>query len=118
VETNQRWSQRLPLRHNTKFGQQNPPGRISFITDLSEGGVCLKTNTVFSPGTKVYLDIAIESINYEAEGVVAWAEKAPPEIMHQIKGSMGIKFTKVDKELMEVYMNQLQQINIYVDPEQ
>jgi Tfp pilus assembly protein PilZ len=113
-----RWSQRVPFRHDAKIGHENPPGRISFITDISEGGVCLKTNTAFSPGTKVYLAIAIESTSYEAEGVVVWAEKAPPELTHQIRGGMGIKFTRIDKGLIDVYNNTLEQVNIHVEPEQ
>ncbi len=117
MDVDKRQSKRLPFSHSAKFGHKNPPGRISFVTDLSEGGVCLKTNTVFLPGTRVYLAITIDGTNYEAEGVVAWAEKAPPSIMHQVKGGMGVKFTRVDEGLIAVYSNKLQ-VSIYVKPEQ
>jgi len=117
MDVDKRQSRRLPFSHSARFGQKNPPGRISFVTDLSEGGVCLKTNTVFLPGTRVYLSITIDEVNYEAEGMVAWAEKAPPGIIHQVKGEMGIKFTQVNEGLLEVYNNRLQ-VSIYVKPEQ
>ncbi len=116
MNTDNRQSKRLPFNHSAKFGQKNPPGRISFVTDLSEGGVCLKTNTVFQPGTKVYLSITVDGLSYEAEGVVAWAEKAPPALQHQVKGGMGIKFTDVDHALLEVYNGKLQ-ISAHVEPE-
>lgn len=117
MNVDQRQSRRLPLSNSAKFGQKNQPGRISFVTDLSEGGVCLKTNTVFPPGTKVYVSITIDGLEYKAEGIVAWAEKAPPAIMHQVKGGMGVKFTDVDQRLLEVYNSKLQ-ISACVNPEE
>jgi len=115
LNADKRQSKRLPLNYNARIGKKNKPGRISFITDISEGGVCLKTNTVFAPGTEVCLVITIEKISYEIEGVVAWGNKVPPAIAHQVKGSMGIRFTEVNKELLDLYNEKLL-ISVYVEP--
>lgn len=110
-----RKSKRLPFRHTVKYGQIHPPSRVSFVTDLSEGGIYIKTITVFLPRTKVYMAISVERVNYEVEGIVTWAKKVPPQIIHQVKGGMGIRFTSTNKELLEVYNNKLQ-VTAYAEP--
>lgn len=98
-----RISKRLPFRHNIRYGPTNPPQHISFITDFSDTGVCIKTNKVYRPGTKLYMVIEAGDKRFEAEGVVVWAKKAPPHLMNITKSGMGIRFTEVDRALIEDY---------------
>lgn len=98
-----RISKRVPFRYTVFYGPTNPPEHTSFVTDISETGICIKTNTVYKPGTKLYLVIETPTKSYEAEGIVAWARKAPQRMIHIVKNGMGIKFTRVEKELIELY---------------
>ncbi|GMR04510.1 MAG: PilZ domain-containing protein [Thermodesulfobacteriota bacterium] len=98
-----RISKRLAFRHNIRYGPTNPPEHVSFITDLSDTGVYIKTNKVFRPGTKLYLVIETGHKSYKAEGVVVWAKKAPTHLIQHTKSGMGIKFTSVDQALVDEY---------------
>ena len=115
LHADKRQSKRLPFNHDAKIGKKNQPGRISFITDISDGGICLKTNTVFAPGTMVYILITIDGVSYEVEGIVAWGNNAPPALAHQVKGSMGIRFTEINKELLALYNDKLL-ATVYIEP--
>lgn len=105
--TNKRTSKRVPFRTIVRYGQNSPPGFLSFATDLSERGVCIKTNSVFTSGTRLYLTIVTSDNRYEAEGVVVWAKKVPHRMVAIAKNGMGIKFTHVDKGLMGLYHERL-----------
>ncbi len=98
-----RFSKRVAFRNVVRFGPKNPPEFTSFLLDLSDTGVCIKTNNIFRPGTKLYLSIEVDGRAYGAEGVVMWAKKAPPGLVRHVKNGMGVKFTKVDEELIELY---------------
>jgi hypothetical protein len=45
--------------------------------------------------------------SYEAEGVVAWSNKVPSKPARIAKKGMGIKFTHVDPELVDLYEEKL-----------
>ena len=96
-------SKRVAFRNTVYYGPKNPPEHVSFITDLSETGLCIQTNRVFQPGTKLYMIIEVASRRFEAEGVVVWAKKVPPNLIQLVKNGMGIRFTRVDGDLMDVY---------------
>ena len=98
-----RISKRVAFRNTVYYGPTDPPEHISFITDLSETGLCIQTNRVFTPGTKIYLVIETSGRRFRAEGVVIWAKKVPPNFIQLVKNGMGIKFTRVDKELLDAY---------------
>jgi Tfp pilus assembly protein PilZ len=97
-------SRRVAFRNVVRFGPNDPPAFTSFATDLSETGLCIKTNNIFRPGTKLYIIIEFEGNPFKCEGVVMWAKKAPPQLVRHVKNGMGIEFTDVDYELIKVYM--------------
>ncbi|MFQ5480615.1 MAG: PilZ domain-containing protein [Thermodesulfobacteriota bacterium] len=100
-------SKRIPFRHNVHYGLTEPPQFISFITDISVTGLYIKTNKVFAPGTKLFLLIEANESLFKAEGIVVWSKKAPPHLVRHMKSGMGIKFTHVTGELMELYKNKV-----------
>ena len=110
-----RASKRVPFRHTVEYGQHIPPDKISIVTDLSDGGVCIQTNTVYKPGTRVYIAIRIGKEVYAAEGIVAWAKKAPRALAYHVKSGMGISFTRVEEALLEAYDKKLE-VTAYVNP--
>lgn len=98
-----RKSPRVKMRASVRYGLANPPEQFAFITDLSETGICIKTNQVFGVGTKLYLKITIDDVDYMAEGVVAWAKKVPHGLLHIAKCGMGVEFSRADDGLTKHY---------------
>lgn len=104
---NRRDSWRKSLRRNIRYGRTYPPQYIAFLTDFSETGLCVKTNRVFAPGTELCLLINTDEGQFKAEGIVAWAKKAPPNLVRHMKSGMGIKFTRVDEGFIELYRKKI-----------
>jgi Tfp pilus assembly protein PilZ len=104
-----RRSKRVPFRNTIHFGPHRPPEHTSFIIDLSDSGVGLKTNRVFKPGTKIYMSIETPDKGFEAEGVVVWAKRVTPRMVQLVKTGMGVKFTHVDHELLHIYEEKLKE---------
>jgi len=98
-----RQSKRIPFRFNIRYGLTESPEHSAFISDFSETGVCINTNRVFAPGTELCLVIETIEGNFRAEGLVVWARKAPPHLVRHMKNGMGIKFSRVDEGLIELY---------------
>ena len=98
-----RTKKRVAFRTTIKYGLEKPPTHTSFVTDLSVTGVCIQANRVFKPGSKLFLTVFVDNKSYEAEGVVTWAQKAPPSMVRITRNGMGIAFTSVDQGLIDIY---------------
>ncbi|MBI5560812.1 MAG: PilZ domain-containing protein [Deltaproteobacteria bacterium] len=99
-----RTTNRIVFRYTVRYGPRKPPEFVSFVTNLSDTGLCIKTNNVFSPGTHIYMVIELPgNLSFNAEGTVMWAKKAPPGLVRHVKNGMGIKFTQVDDGLLTIY---------------
>ncbi len=101
---------RVAFRSLISFGPEAPPEHTSFITDLSDRGTHIKTNSVYKPGTKIYMVIESPDSEYAAEGVVVWAKKAPVRLAHIVKCGMGVEFTRIDPALSAFYQEQLEMV--------
>jgi len=100
---NRRRHKRLHFRNNVRYGLAYPPKHFSFITDFSDTGICIQTNKIYRPGTKLCLLIDTREGSFNAEGIVVWAKKAPPHLIRHMKSGMGIKFTSIAPELIDIY---------------
>ncbi|MEE9542934.1 MAG: PilZ domain-containing protein [Thermodesulfobacteriota bacterium] len=100
-------NKRVPFRVLVRYGPENPPKFNSFITDFSDTGVYLKTNTVFRPGTNLFLTIEVDGVKYDCEGVVSWSKRVPRGMERSSKNGMGIKFTTLPDELSSLYIEKL-----------
>lgn len=98
-----RETKRFPFHHVVHFGPYRQLGYSSYTTDFSDTGVCIKTDRVFRPGTKLYLAIEVNGKSCMAEGVVAWDRRATPENVQLVKVDMGVKFTHVEPALEAIY---------------
>jgi Tfp pilus assembly protein PilZ len=98
-----RRSKRFAFPYILYFGKTTPPVHKSVVQDLSDTGAGIKTNKLFNPGTRLYLAVDTLDKSYMAEGVVVWINKNPPVLLRLIKNGMGIKFTRVDRELVDIY---------------
>ena len=91
-------------RLTVKFGVEGTH-RVAFTEDISPSGICIKTAFIFNPGSSLDIELIMpdESI-VKLKGIVVWAKKVPPNMIHLIKkAGMGIMFTKIEngKELFE-----------------
>lgn len=76
------------------------PGRIQSVTgDVSRGGVFVYSQRLLAPGTPVRLEIELPEGTGEADGVVRWAKRAPPQFAVVARGGMGIEFTRISETL-------------------
>src|SRR3990170_4092410 len=101
---NKRISKRVIFRSVVKYGPTTPPEHTSFVVDLSDTGVCIRTNKVFKPGTKLHLNFELnEKTVYRAAGIVQWAKVAPGGLSRIVKTGMGIRFTHMEKGLLTLY---------------
>jgi Tfp pilus assembly protein PilZ len=100
---------RVTLRNTIHFGPHRPFEHTSYITDLSDKGVGLKTNRVFMPGTKLYMSIETAYGGYEAEGIVVWAKKITPKMVQLVKTGMGVRFTHVNNGLVNLYEEKIKE---------
>jgi hypothetical protein len=84
-------------RLTLKFGV-DAASRISFTEDISRLGMCIRSAVVSPPGTLLSIDLILPDGNLvKMTGVVAWAKKVPPNMIHVIKKcGMGIKFTRIE----------------------
>ncbi len=92
---------RVALRTTIKYGLEKPPTHTSFVKDLSESGVHIQANRIFKPGTKLYLTVFINDSSFDVEGIVTWAQKAPPGMISVARSGMGIEFTSMSKGLID-----------------
>ncbi|MFZ3072108.1 MAG: PilZ domain-containing protein [Thermodesulfobacteriota bacterium] len=100
-----RISKRVGFRSIVKYGPTHPPEHTSFVVDLSDTGVCIRTNKVFKPGTKLHLNFELdEKTAYRAVGVVQWAKVAPGGLARVVKTGMGVRFTHMEKGLLTFYL--------------
>jgi hypothetical protein len=103
-----RRSIRVPIRNTVHFvGHNEPPAHSSSVTNLSYKGTCIKTKTLYIPGTKIYMLIENGERSYEAKGVVVWAEEVSPGLAWILKNRMGIRFTDVDLGLVALYQEKI-----------
>ena len=99
-----RESKRIPLRSKIKYGIANRLENVAICSDLSETGVCIRTNNILEQGTKILMRIEFDGRNFDAEGVVMWARQVPKGLEKVKKSGMGVRFTEVDEELINIYV--------------
>jgi Tfp pilus assembly protein PilZ len=104
-----RKTKRVAFRNTVLYGQSpdKPHQYTSFVADLSGNGIGIKTYRAFKPGTRLYLIIKAADKSYDAEGAVVWAKRVTPGLLQFVKTGMGIKFTHVDPELVDIYEKKL-----------
>jgi len=76
------------------------PGTIHSMTgDVSPGGVFVYSHRLLKPGTVVSFHVELPEGMAEAEGVVRWAKRVPPQLTSVARGGMGVEFTRVSEKL-------------------
>lgn len=85
---------RGPKRHHkrvkVRYGDEQRKC-IGFIEDLSEGGFFIRTGTVLKPQSILQIDLESEDEMISLTGRVQWTKRIPANMIHKLKGGMGIK---------------------------
>ena len=97
-----RGEERSMKRVMVRFGTDKPD-KTGFTKDFSLGGVFVRTNTVFKPGTTVQVELAFPEKTIQLQGRVAWAKQVPPQLAHVLECGMGVNFLEVDAEWSDFY---------------
>ena len=100
-------NKRVPFRVLVRYGLERPLQFNSFITDFSDTGVYLKANKVFKPGESLLMTIEVNGDSYDCEGTVSWSKRVPQGFERSIKSGMGIRFSSLPKQLLDIYVEKL-----------
>ncbi len=94
-----RSQKRIPKRLPVRFGQ-NGLDRVGFTDDLTSISLFIKSNTVFPPGTSLWIQVTLpDKKTVDMIGMVVWAKKVPSNLIHCVKKcGMGIHLTHFPKE--------------------
>lgn len=78
------------MRLSLRFGisKAEKPG---FTDDINHDGLFIRSATCAKPGATIKVEINHQSGLIALFGEVRWAKKVPPNILHKLKGGMGVK---------------------------
>lgn len=87
-----RSQKRFAKRLSVRFGL-NGLDRVGFTDDLTPVSLFIKTNTVYPPGTSLWIQVILpDKKTVDMIGKVMWAKKVPPSLMYCIKKcGMGVR---------------------------
>ena len=66
--------------------------RCDTVADISEGGVCIRTNDVYAVGTRLQMLIEFPDRTVHQRGEVMWAIRVPEHLRDSMLHGMGIQF--------------------------
>ena len=109
VASNRRLSKRLPFRNEIKYGFWSSVW-IGRTVNFSEGGIAIKANIAFPPGSKVVALLYMDDEVIELEGIVAWVSPLPEILSTMALSTMGMKFLSgadkikhISRQMLEPY---------------
>ncbi|PLX99325.1 MAG: pilus assembly protein PilZ [Desulfuromonas sp.] len=86
-----RYRKRLTL----KFGTGDDVSRVGFTEDISETGIFIRSTAPVAPNTILTVEITtLKEEKILLRGRIMWAKKVPQNMMHRIKGGMGLLITE------------------------
>jgi len=93
---------RIAKRLFIRFGPDNVLN-IGFTGDISLTGIFIKTNTIFSPGSILTMEIELpDSKILHLRGTVMWAKRVPPTLVRHIrKSGMGVRILQPSEEFIK-----------------
>jgi len=81
-----RQRKRIPLRYGG-----DAPCKIAFTDDISHEGLFIRTALAVRPGTRLIVELTPPEGTILMVAEVRWAKKVPPEMLHKLKGGVGLK---------------------------
>jgi hypothetical protein len=102
AQRDKRGRHRTSRRALVRYGVERPE-KTAFTKNLSEGGLFLRTNQVFAPGTLLQVEIEFPDRTFRMWGRVAWAKQVPPQLAHVLDCGMGIALIEPPAEWAQFY---------------
>ena len=85
-----------------RFGVQGL-NRQAPIANVSEGGVCIKTNDVYKTGTLIHLALDLPGGTMHLRGEVMWAIRVPEQQTEYMEHGMGVQFLDAGSEWKQAF---------------
>ena len=85
---------RLKRRHRKRFSLNfgiDKVEKFGFTDDLNHDGLFIRSAVVVKPGVTIRIEIKHPDGLIALLGEVRWAKKVPPNVIHKMKGGMGIR---------------------------
>ena len=88
-----RWDKRQRKRISLRFGV-DAASKVGFTDDITREGLFIRTGLVLNPGTRLQVELTPPEGRIVLEGEVRWAKRIPPQMLHKMKGGMGLKILR------------------------
>jgi hypothetical protein len=75
--------------------------RTGFTKNLSATGLCIRTNSVYKPGTTLQVEVQGPDKTYSMWAKVVWAKKVPAQLAHVLDCGMGLALVNPDPGWLE-----------------
>jgi len=91
TELDHRGRLRVPSRLSVHYGLYTTD-RVDEVDNISETGLCIRTNDVFKVGTRIRLHVEFPQRTIVQSGEVMWAIRVPEHLLESMVCGMGIRF--------------------------
>lgn len=85
-----RFKRRHRKRISVNFGV-NEVAKFGFTDDVNHGGLFIRSSVCVKPGVKIRVEMKQPEGLIALIGEVKWAKKVPPNVIHKMKGGMGVE---------------------------
>ena len=85
-----RYKKRHRKRFSVKFGVDEVV-KFGFTDDINHGGLFIRSAVCVKPGVKIKVEIQQPQGLIALLGEVKWAKKVPSNVLHKLKGGMGVE---------------------------
>ena len=85
-----RYKKRHRKRISVNFGIENV-AKFGFTDDINHDGLFIRSAVVVKPGVKIKVEIKQPQGLIALIAEVRWAKKVPPNVLHKLKGGMGVQ---------------------------
>ena len=97
-----RGSVRYSAQLQVRFGVQGLD-RQAPVANVSEGGICIKTNEVYKTGTLIILALDLRGETMHLRGEVMWAIRVPEQQTEYMEHGMGVQFLDAGSEWKQAF---------------
>ena len=85
-----RYKKRHRKRISLNFGISKAE-KFGFTDDINHDGLFIRSAVCAKPGVTIKVEIRHDSGLIALLGEVRWAKKIPPNVLHKLKGGMGVR---------------------------
>jgi len=85
-----RFKKRHRKRISVKFGIDKIE-KLGFTDDINHDGLFIRSAVVVMPGMTIKVEINHPQGLIALVGEVRWGKKIPPNVLHKVKGGMGVQ---------------------------